>query len=169
MQARKQAIFRLGAALMLTVAVVGVGAGTAVAGSPAKKAKKPTTVVTVTLGDTAGLSGPMTLTASPATAPAGKVKFVVTNSGTIIHEMIVLKTKTAFDQLPVVDSGDPPVRAASGANKVDEGKSVGETGDINKGKTKSVTLKLKKGSYVLVCNKAEHYGLGMRAAFTVTK
>jgi uncharacterized cupredoxin-like copper-binding protein len=168
MQTRKLAMCRLGVALMLTVAVVGVGAGTAVAGAPAKKAKKPATVVTVTLGDTAGLSGPMTLTASPATAPAGKVKFVVTNNGTIIHEMIVLKTKTAFDQLPVVDAGDPPARVSTGANKIDEGKSQGETGDVAKGKTKSVTLKLKKGSYVLVCNVAQHYGLGMRAAFTVT-
>jgi uncharacterized cupredoxin-like copper-binding protein len=110
----------------------------------------------------------MTLTVSPATVPAGKVKFVVTNSGTVIHELIVLKTKLPFDQLPVTDAGDPPHRVSTGANKVDEGKNIGETGDVAKGKSKSVTLKLKKGSYVLVCNIAQHYGLGMRAAFTVT-
>jgi uncharacterized cupredoxin-like copper-binding protein len=57
---------------------------------------------------------------------------------------------------------------ASGANKVNEATKAGETGDVEKGKTKSVTLKLKKGSYALVCNIAQHYGLGMRAAFSVT-
>ena len=41
-------------------------------------------------------------------------------------------------------------------------------GSIGKGKTKSKTLKLKAGSYALVCNIAKHYGLGMRAGFTVT-
>lgn len=49
-----------------------------------------------------------------------------------------------------------------------EGTSVGETGNVATGKTKSVTLKLKAGTYVLVCNIAQHYGLGMRAGFTVT-
>jgi uncharacterized cupredoxin-like copper-binding protein len=98
---------------------------------------------------------------------AGKVTFVVKNAGTIVHELIVLKTSTPFDQLPIVDGGDPPAPVTSGANKVSEETSVGETGDVAKGTTKSVTLTLKKGSYVLVCNIAQHYGLGMRAIFTV--
>jgi uncharacterized cupredoxin-like copper-binding protein len=172
---RKLAVFKVGIVAGVMVAMLGVGAGSAVAGSRANAsngaaaAKKPVSVVTVTLGDTAGLNGPMTMTVSPATVPAGKVKFVATNSGTVIHELIVLKTKLPFDKLPVTDAGDPPHRVSTGANKVDEGKNIGETGDIGKGKTKSVTLKLKKGSYVLVCNIAQHYGLGMRAAFTVTK
>jgi uncharacterized cupredoxin-like copper-binding protein len=152
-------------------ALLGVGAGSAVAGTRGGTAgaKTPVSVVSVTLTDTAGTNGPMGMTVAPATVPAGKVKFVVTNNGTVIHEMIVLKTKLPFDKLPVADAGDPPHRVTTGAVKVDESKSVGETGDIAKGKTKSVTLKLKKGPYVLVCNVAKHYGLGMRAAFTVTK
>jgi uncharacterized cupredoxin-like copper-binding protein len=168
---RKLVVYKVGVAASVMVAMLGVGAGRAVAGSSdgVASAKKPVSVVTVTLGDTAGLNGPMTMTVSPATVPAGKVKFVATNSGTVIHELIVLKTKLPFDKLPVADAGDPPHRVSTGANKVDEGKNIGETGDIGKGKTKSVTLKLKKGSYVLVCNIAQHYGLGMRAAFTVTK
>jgi uncharacterized cupredoxin-like copper-binding protein len=171
---RKLAAYKIGIAATVMIALLGVGAGSAAARSRATAsnaaivAKKPVSVVTVTLGDTAGLNGPMTLTVSPATVPAGKVKFVVTNSGTVIHELIVLKTKLPFDQLPVTDAGDPPHRVSTGANKVDEGKNIGETGDVAKGKSKSVTLKLKKGSYVLVCNIAQHYGLGMRAAFTVT-
>ena len=104
-------------------------------------------------------------------APAGDIKFTVKNTGTIDHEMIVLKTDTPFDQMPVVDAGDPPVPVASGADKVDEANNVGETGDPNlkPGDTRTFTITgLTPGHYVLVCNIAKHYGLGMRAAFTVT-
>jgi mono/diheme cytochrome c family protein len=153
------------------MAASGAGAGSAGApGQPStapasKQAKVPT--VNVTLSDTQGLAAPMTLTVAPASVNAGKVTFVVKNTGTILHEMIVLRTSTPFDQLPIVDGGDPPAPVASGANKVSETPSVGETGDVPRGTTKSVTLTLKKGSYVLVCNVAQHYGLGMRAVFTV--
>jgi uncharacterized cupredoxin-like copper-binding protein len=115
------------------------------------------TVVNVVVGDQKGLGGPMTMTVTPASVPAGKVKFVGKNIGTIIHEIIVLKTNTPIDKLKVNSKG-----------KVSEAKSVGEISEFGKGKTKSVTLKLKKGHYVLVCNVAKHFALGMRAAFTVT-
>ena len=139
--------------LSITLLVAGAGAAFA-AGSSATKAK--TTTVTVVVGDTAGLNGPMTMTVTPESAPAGKVKFKVQNQGTIIHEMVVLKATAPFDQLPVTN------------DKVSEAKKVGEVSSIGKGKTKSKTLKLKAGSYALVCNVAKHYGLGMRAGFTVT-
>ena len=68
-----------------------------------------------------------------------------------------MKTKTAFDKLPV------------GANhRTSEAKSDGAIADVGRGKTKSKTFKLKPGSYVLMCNVAKHYENGMRAAFTVT-
>jgi uncharacterized cupredoxin-like copper-binding protein len=106
-----------------------------------------------------------------ASAPSGNVRFAVKNAGGIEHELIVLKTSRPFDALPVVDSGDPPVRAKSGADKVDELRNVGETGDPNlkPGQTRTFLIKnLAPGRYALVCNLARHYGLGMRAAFTVT-
>jgi uncharacterized cupredoxin-like copper-binding protein len=124
--------------------------GTTVSGGTA-------TPVSVELGDAQGTNGPMTMTVSPASVPAGKVTFTVKNTGTILHEMVVLKTDTPFDQLPV-----------DAHNKVSEASKVGETGDVAKGATKSVTLDLKAGNYVLVCNIAKHYSMGMRAAFTVT-
>jgi uncharacterized cupredoxin-like copper-binding protein len=126
--------------------------------------------VTVTLGDTQGAAGPMTLTASPAAAPAGDVTFIVKNVGTIEHEAVVLKTKTPFDKLPITYGGDPPVPVKTGADKVGEDTNVGETGDPNlqPGDTRTFTIKnMTAGQYAIVCNLAAHYGKGMRAPLTI--
>jgi len=129
------------------------------------------TVVHVVVGDSKGLNGPMTLVPTPATVPAGNVTFVVKNTGTIDHEMVVLKTDTPYDKLPIADGGDPPAPVKTGADKVSEDANIGETGDPNlkPGTTRTFTIKdMKAGKYVLVCNIAKHYGMGMRAAFTVS-
>jgi uncharacterized cupredoxin-like copper-binding protein len=151
-------------ALALTVLVAGATAAFATGRTGATTKKKPI-AVTVVVGDVEmpGIPehehppGSMTMTVAPASVPHGKVKFTVKNAGTELHEMVVVKTTTPFDQMPV-----------NAKNKVSEKGSVGEIAAIGKGKTKSKTLKLKAGSYVLVCNIAEHYAAGMRAAFTVT-
>jgi uncharacterized cupredoxin-like copper-binding protein len=132
--------------------------------------KVEATTVNVTLGDTNGLAGPMTLTASPATAPAGDVTFVVKNTGTIDHEAIVLKTNVAFDKLPITYGGDPPAPVTTGADKVGEDTNIGETGDPNlkPGDTRTFTIKnMAAGHYDIVCNLAAHYGKGMRAPLTI--
>lgn len=129
------------------------------------------TTINVTVSDTTGLDGTMTLVATPATAPAGDVTFVVKNTGTIDHEMVVLKTDTAFDKLPVTYGGDPPAPVATGADKVSEAGNVGETGDPNlkPGLSRTFTIKnMTAGNYALVCNIAKHYPKGMRASFTVS-
>jgi uncharacterized cupredoxin-like copper-binding protein len=126
--------------------------------------------VDIVIGDTLGLAGPMTVVTFQSSVKAGNVTFTVKNVGTIPHELIVLKTNTPFDKLPVVDAGDPPAPAKSGADKVDEAANIGETGDPNlkPGDTRVFVIKnMVPGNYVLVCNLAQHYGLGMRAPFTV--
>jgi len=167
------------------LAIVGLAAGCASSRSSASGAntveggvKIPSSTpastastVHVTLSDTRGLGGPMTLTASPATAPAGDVTFVVKNTGTIDHEAVVLKTSDPYNKIPISDGGDPPAPVAHGANKVSEDANIGETGDPNlkPGDTRTFTIKnMTAGSYVIVCNIAEHYGAGMRAPFTVS-
>jgi len=147
---------RTGLAGLLVAALVAAGAGSALAtGQSALAAKK--TTVTVVVTDVSGADSAMTMEVTPSSVPAGKVKITLDNQGTVIHEMVVMKTKTAFDKIPV------------GANhRTSEAKSVGEIADVGKGKTKSKTFKLKPGSYVLMCNVAKHYENGMRAAFTVT-
>ena len=130
---------------------------------------RPVTTVNVTLGDAKG-GAPMTLAVSPATAPAGDVKFVVKNDGTIVHEAVVLKTKTPYNELPVTYGGDPPVPVTTGADKVSEDANVGETGDpdLEPGGTRTFTIKnMTAGDYAIVCNIAGHYGKGMRAPFTI--
>ena len=85
--------------------------------------------------------------------------------------MLKLSPGQTWDKLPIVDSGDPPASVATGADKVDEANSVGETGDPNlkPGETRSFTVTgMTAGQYALVCNIAQHYGMGMRAGFTVT-
>jgi uncharacterized cupredoxin-like copper-binding protein len=134
-------------------------------------AAPPPGPVNVTLGDTVGLNGPMTVVPAQTSAAAGDVTFIAKNSGTIDHELIVLKTDLPFDKIPIADGGDPPAPVATGADKVDEAANVGETGDPNlkPGDSRTFTIKgLAAGKYVLVCNLAKHYGLGMRAAFTVS-
>lgn len=115
------------------------------------------TTVNIEVSDTQGVDGPMTMTVSPASVPAGSVTFVVKNTGTIEHEMVVLKTDAAVDEL-AVDAED----------KVSEDTSIGEVPEFAAGTTDSVTLDVTAGNYVLVCNIAKHYGMGMRAAFAAT-
>jgi uncharacterized cupredoxin-like copper-binding protein len=130
----------------------------------------PGSIVNVTLSDTSGEAGAMTLTASPDAVPAGDVTFVAKNTGTIEHEAVVLKTNVAFDKLPITYGGDPPAPVTTGANKVSEDANIGETGDPNlkPGDTRVFTIKhMAGGNYVIVCNLAGHYAKGMRAALTV--
>jgi uncharacterized cupredoxin-like copper-binding protein len=174
-------IATVGAGIIMGTALIAGCSSSSKNSSPTTaKASNPTTTtaaastgttVNVAVGDTAGLNGPMTLKADVNGVPAGDVTFVVTNNGTIVHEMVVLQTSTAFDKLPISDAGDPPAPVATGADKVSEDTNVGETGDpdLAAGATRTFTIKnMKAGTYALVCNVAQHYGLGMRAAFTVT-
>lgn len=91
---------------------------------------------------------------------AGQVVFNVKNTGTVVHELVVIKTTLAPDKIPA-DVDEP--------GKVHEEGSKGESGDIEAGKTASFTLNLDPGAYVLICNEVGHYAIGMRIAFEVTK
>ncbi|HEX3087938.1 MAG TPA: sulfocyanin-like copper-binding protein [Ilumatobacteraceae bacterium] len=144
----------------------------AVAGCSSAAASTPTsgTEVHVSITDHTAVNLPMNFVIDKSTAPAGDVTFVVKNDGTIAHELVVLQTDTASGQIPVDAAGDPPAPVATGANKILEDNNVGETGepDVAKGDTRTFTIKdMKPGHYVLVCNLAAHYQMGLRADFTV--
>jgi uncharacterized cupredoxin-like copper-binding protein len=89
-------------------------------------------------------------------AAHGRVTFVVKNSGEFEHELVVVKTSRRASKLPV--SGKEASEKGAG----------GEVEDVAAGKSKKLTLNLKKGHYVLICNIPGHYKSGMHADFTVS-
>ena len=98
---------------------------------------------------------------SSSAVKAGRVTFEVSNSSPgMAHEMVVLKTESAEDNLPM-KPGD----------RVDEAslRKVGEVEDVKSGKKKIIKLKLDPGRYILICNVPGHYKNGMHATLTVEK
>jgi uncharacterized cupredoxin-like copper-binding protein len=92
----------------------------------------------------------------PATqgAPVGKVRFVVTNVGTIEHEFVVIKTaKPAGNLLK--------------GNEANETGAVGELDGVKPGNARVLILNLTRGHYALLCNLPGHYKTGQFADFYV--
>jgi len=114
-----------------------------------------------------------TFTLSADTASAGTIVFHVTNSATDQnHEFVIFKTDLPVDKLPMKDSGD-----GSGTLQIDEeGTGVEHIAeipdtDLTPGTTKDLTVDLKPGRYVIVCNLVvngiSHFMQGMHAVLTV--
>lgn len=102
----------------------------------------------------------MGIKVSPGAVRAGKVTFKVKNdSKDTIHEMIVMFLADPKKPLPYIDA----------ENRVDEDKAgdQGEVSELDPGKSGSLTVDLKAGKYLLICNVPGHYGAGMWAEFTV--
>ena len=95
------------------------------------------------------------MTLSTKQVPAGKVTFVVQNAGQKEHEFVVIRTNRAPNALPVK------------AYKASEIGSQGEIGEFGAGLTKKLTLTLKPGNYVLICNIEKHYRRGQFAGLVV--
>jgi uncharacterized cupredoxin-like copper-binding protein len=98
----------------------------------------------------------------PPAIKAGQITFEVRNiSKSNVHEMIVVATNLAPTPLPYQAKSD----------RVDEGKlrSLGEVSALRPGALRRLTLRLKPGKYLLLCNEAGHYKAGMVTVFTVTR
>ena len=119
--------------------------------------------VDVVLSDIGGMmSGGrmMSVAASPSSVPAGEVSFRVWNTGTMVHELVILP----------LSPGGAGSRAVGSDGRVNETGSLGEasrtcgegTGDgIAPGAASWVTLHLDPGRYELICNLPGHYSMGM--------
>lgn len=106
--------------------------------------------------------GPMTLSLDQSTVKAGDVVFSVHNAAVSeAHEMVLVRLKTANEEVPVV----------AAKHRVDEKalKSLGEVSDLKPGADGTLKAKLKAGTYLLLCNIKGHYEAGMHAKLTVTK
>lgn len=105
---------------------------------------------------------------NPSSADEGLVAFQATNTGSEVHELHVIRTDLAPDQLPTNPDGSVNIEAGG----MEE---VSEIGNIEPGTTRELQVTLTEGRYVLVCNIVEstdgmteaHFSEGMRAAFTV--
>ena len=95
---------------------------------------------------------------SAASAPAGTISFKVTNSGTMVHEFVILKTDVLAKALPL-----------SGAS-VDEGafNAIGEVEETEAGGNGTFTAPLAAGHYAIICNIPGHVSQGMVTDFTVS-
>jgi uncharacterized cupredoxin-like copper-binding protein len=93
---------------------------------------------------------------SVATVKAGTVRVGVKNEGNMEHSFELIKTDLPFDQLPT-----------TGDAKAKEDGLVKQVKSLPVGKVSVVTADLAAGKYVIICNIAGHYQLGMRAALTV--
>jgi uncharacterized cupredoxin-like copper-binding protein len=108
----------------------------------------------------------MTVVADPASVPAGTVTFNAVNSGTIPHELVVLKTDISPELLPA-RAADPTKVDEAAAGIENLGEIEDSVLDVS-GATGTMTLDLALGKYVLICNVSGHYKAGMFTAFTVT-
>ena len=88
---------------------------------------------------------------------AGTVKIGVRNAGGMEHSFELIKTDLPFDKLPM----------DSGAAKAKEDGLVKQVKSIGTGKVATLTADLAAGKYVVICNVAGHYQLGMRVPLTV--
>jgi len=92
----------------------------------------------------------------PLTARRGVVVFTVKNVGKLDHELVVYKTNVAPAKFPVKRG-----RAVAAGR-------IGRVGPIKPGATRTLTLTLKAGKHVLLCNLPGHYQGGQRIGFGVT-
>jgi len=106
-------------------------------------------------------NAPMGIKLDKVTVAAGEITFEVKNaSATIQHELIVANLAGYDNGVPYnTDTG----RVEEDAN----GMNLGETHRFDAGKTKTLTLTLKPGKYLIYCNIAAHYASGMWTILTV--
>ena len=148
------------------VFIPGYQGGKVAASAPVEGYPSPIPVVTATLSDTSSTT--MSIELSQPYAPAGKVSFLITNAGTMDHEMVVLKTDQSAGSFDTTTGfeGEP--------NRFDEDAkgltNVGETGDpaMKPGTQKMLTIDMATGHYAIVCNLSGHYAAGMHQDFWVT-
>jgi uncharacterized cupredoxin-like copper-binding protein len=121
------------------------------------------TIVNVLLEDASeggNLSG-MKMTATPESIKTGRITIHATNkSQALVHEVIVVRAPTNDTPLPYDDKRGVVIEKQI--------KDLGEVSDLPPGKSGSITLQLKPGRYLLICNQPNHYKAGMWTNLTVT-
>jgi uncharacterized cupredoxin-like copper-binding protein len=107
---------------------------------------------------TRGFQGP----AGRGRCAAGTVRFRILNHGPTSHELIVVRTDRAPEELPLQRDGLTVNEDAPDIDLVDEAEGLLDIDD-----RQTLVLDLAAGNYVLYCNLEGHYLGGMNAALTV--
>ena len=97
----------------------------------------------------------------PSTLAPGKYEFVVSNNGTVPHELVMFATKASATAMPMGKDGDINEDSSSLESVVDSGSSLAP------GESRILYGEFDAGHYVMVCNLSGHYRLGMREDVTV--
>lgn len=135
----------------LLVAACTGGGGGAPGASSGGASPTPSSSIATTLAD-------WSITLEPPIGKAGSITFTIKNSGANTHELLVVKTDTPADKLPVANDEVPE----------DQLTIVDEVEDIEAGKDATLTIdNLEPGHYAIICNIEGHYVKGMHADFTV--
>ena len=103
------------------------------------------------------------------TAKAGRITFAVLNQGNLAHGSTYgVPNHPEGHELVILRTNQPPGKLHTNAagDAVETGR-VGKPLLLDPGKSGSITLTLKPGNYVLICNFAGHYTAGEYAAFKV--
>lgn len=138
------------AALMLSLAAF----------SPVFAAQGPVVNVKLQDSSTDGSIRNMSMSLDQDVVKAGPVTFrAVNQSKELVHELIVVKVDPKNTSLPYNAKKGQVIEARI--------RHLGEISDLKPGASGTLTLKLKPGSYVLICNEPGHYKAGMSASFTV--
>ena len=115
--------------------------------------------------------GTYTMVASPASVAAGSITFDVSNVGLIAHEFMVVKLNDAGMAADLADLPTEAGEISETGSMVDGvGTILGDLreADLPADSSGEITLTLEAGEYMLLCNVATHYQLGMWGTFTVT-
>ncbi len=97
------------------------------------------------------------ITVSVPTIKAGTVKIGIRNLGTMVHDFDLIRTDLAPDRLPL----------DTAAAKAKTDVLVKQMTNIAPGRVTTLSADLQPGHYVIICNVAGHYQLGMRIELKV--
>ena len=135
--------------------------------APAKKTKKKRRVAVAL-----GAPNEFDLVPAKPRVKAGNVTFKLNNTGTIEHELIVIRTDLDSGALPTDADGaaiEDGAVAPNNPGRTDAEHEAHVGTHVAAGKKATVTLRLKRGNYALVCNLPGHYAAGMHANFKVVR
>jgi uncharacterized cupredoxin-like copper-binding protein len=96
---------------------------------------------------------------APTTLEPGAQTWRITNSGLLLHEVMIIAGEGPVEDLPVRD-------AMVDVTEVD-GELIAEVAEVSPGHTVEAEVSLEPGRYLLICNLPGHYESGMHAVMLV--